>query len=45
MMGNAYNMNGLFGVDAAQLKQMNLPEQYMQAADTMRSNFRCGLVV
>jgi hypothetical protein len=42
MMGNAYNMNGLFGVDTSQLKQMNLPEQYLQAADRMRSNFRCA---
>jgi hypothetical protein len=44
MMGNAYNMNGLFGVDAGQLKQMNLPEQHLQAANRMRSNFRCAVL-
>ncbi|WIA22260.1 hypothetical protein OEZ85_004582 [Tetradesmus obliquus] len=43
MVGNAYNMNGRFGVDPAQLKAMGLPDQYLQAAQTLRNNFRQGL--
>jgi hypothetical protein len=42
MIGNAYNMSGRFGVDPAQLKQMGLAEQYLQAAQRMRDNFRCA---
>jgi hypothetical protein len=40
MIGGAYNMNGLFAVNPAQLKQLGLPEQYLQAAQQMRNNFR-----